>query len=184
MADDKAWVRTVLDYWFGELKPEAWFRKDAAVDSDIRRRFAALHGRLAAAGGLAADATADEALATVIALDQFPRNMYRDSPRMFESDALALAVSQAAIARGLDTALTPTQRQFLYMPFQHSEDKTVQARSVALFAALGNANNLKFAERHKEIVDRFGRFPHRNATLGRVSTPEELAFLKEPNSSF
>jgi uncharacterized protein (DUF924 family) len=184
MANEQGWVRAVLDYWFGALEAAAWFRKNAAVDSDIRTRFADVHRGLAAGGSLAADATAEEALATVIVLDQFPRNMYRDSPRMFASDASALAISQEAIARGLDRDLTPTQKQFLYMPFQHSEDKAVQARSVALFAALGNADNLKYAERHKEIVDRFGRFPHRNAILGRSSTPEELAFLKEPNSSF
>ena len=117
------------------------------------------------------------AIAAVIALDQFPRNMFRGSPRAFATDALALSIAQHAIAAGWDEELTQQQRLFLYMPFQHAEDRAVQARSIELFTRLGLGENLDYANRHKEIVDRFGRFPHRNEVLGRVSTPEEVEFI-------
>jgi len=113
----------------------------------------------------------------VIALDQFPRNMFRNSPRAFATDTLALSISLQAIAAGWDQQLTQQQRLFLYMPFQHSEDRAVQARSIELFTQLGLADNLDYAHRHKNIIDRFGRFPHRNAVLGRQSTTEELQFI-------
>jgi uncharacterized protein (DUF924 family) len=110
--------------------------------------------------------------------------MFRDDTRAFATDARALALATRAIAKGVDMRLTPDQRAFIYMPFQHSEDRADQARSIELFTALGNKLNLDFAVRHKQIIDRFGRFPHRNATLGRASTEEETALLKEPSSSF
>ena len=129
-------------------------------------------------------ADADKALAAVIVCDQFPRNMFRGTPRAFATDSKALTIANAAIAKGYDAALTQSQRQFLYLPFEHAEDAASQARAVELFAPLGDAELTKYAEAHKAIIDRFGRFPHRNAVLGRVSTPEEVAFLKEPGSSF
>jgi len=169
--------RDILDFWFKELSEESWFKADPALDALIRERFEETW-RAACAGDLRDWRESKEgALAYVILLDQFPRNMFRGSPRAFATDALALAISQHAIAAGLDLQLTQQQRLFLYMPFQHSEDRAVQVRSIELFTQLGLADNLEYAHRHKDIVDRFGRFPHRNAVLGRQSTTEELQFI-------
>jgi uncharacterized protein (DUF924 family) len=170
------WVAGVIRYWFEELQPAAWFSKNERVDAEIRERFGALYEELAkiAASQLT---TAQECIAAVIVLDQFPRNMFRGSPRSFATDALALAIAQHAIAAGLDRQLTNKQRVFLYMPFQHSEERAVQARSIEMFEQLPEPENLDYAHRHKEIIDRFGRFPHRNEVLGRESTPEELQFI-------
>ena len=170
------WAAQILSYWFAELQPEAWFRKDERVDVAIRERFGALHEQLAQIRPEQL-MTPLEHVAAVIVLDQFPRNIFRGSPRAFATDQLALSISQHAIATGLDEQLTPQQRLFLYMPFQHSEDGAVQARSIELFTRLGLADNLDYAQRHKKIIDRFGRFPHRNAVLGRESTTEELQFV-------
>ena len=170
------WAAQILNYWFEELQPEAWFRKDEGVDAVIRARFGALYEQLAQIGPEQLT-TPLESVAAVIALDQFPRNLFRDSPRAFATDALALSIAQHAIATGLDEPLTQQQRLFLYMPFQHSEDRAVQARSIELFTRLGLQDNLDYAHRHKKIIDRFGRFPHRNAMLGRESTTEELRFV-------
>jgi uncharacterized protein (DUF924 family) len=170
------WVEQVTHYWFAELKPESWFRKDARVDAAIRERFAALHDAVAQLHPEQL-ATARECLAAVIVLDQFSRNMFRGSPRSFATDPLALSIAQHAIARGLDQQLTRQQRWFLYMPFQHCEDRAVQARSLELFTQLNDPANLGYAHKHKEVIDRFGRFPHRNEVLGRVSTPEEVEFI-------
>ena len=170
------WVAQVLGYWFDELQPAAWFTKDERVDAAIRERFGALHEQVARVGP--EDLTTPlEHVAAVIALDQFPRNMFRGSPRAFATDALALSISEHAIAAGFDTQLTQRQRWFLYMPFQHSEDRAVQARSIELFTQLGDRENLGYAQRHKEIIDRFGRFPHRNEVLGRESTAQEREFI-------
>lgn len=179
-----AWIGDVLDFWFRELGPEDWYKKDDAIDATIRKRFGALYEALARTKSVDVPTSARVALATVIVLDQFPRNMFRSSPKSFASDAHALTIAQSAIARGLDRELPAGERQFLYMPFQHSEDRGVQARSVELFANLGDVEVLRFAELHKAIIDRFRRFPHRNAVLGRAATPEEIAFLSEPDSSF
>ncbi len=175
----------VLEFWFGELGPGDWFRKDPELDARIRARFEPLCLRLAREGVPAAwKATPRGALAAIVALDQLPRNMYRDDPRAFATDPEALAIARDAVARGFDRDLSPEERKFLWMPFQHSEDPEMQARSVELFRGLGDERSLRFALRHQEIVLRFGRFPHRNAILGRLSSPEELEFLKEPGSSF
>jgi uncharacterized protein (DUF924 family) len=170
------WVEQVIHYWFEELRPEAWFRKDARVDDAIRERFATLHDEAARVRPEQL-ATPLECLAAVIVLDQFSRNMFRGSPRSFATDALALAISERAIAAGFDQQLDRRQRWFLYMPFQHSEERAVQARSIQLFTQLEDPENLGYAQRHKAIIDRFGRFPHRNEVLGRVSTPEELEYV-------
>jgi len=181
---DEATVTAVLKFWFAELTEEQWFKVDPAVDQLIRDRFLAVYE--ATARETPADATSvpSVALATVIVLDQFPRNMFRGTPRAFATDAQALAVATEAVDLGIDVLLTPQERVFLYLPFEHAESKAAQAQSVALFEKLGEDNFLDYAKRHKVIVDRFGRFPHRNAILGRSSTPEEIAFLKEPGSSF
>jgi uncharacterized protein (DUF924 family)/quercetin dioxygenase-like cupin family protein len=177
-------IDRVLSFWFEALRPEQWFAVDETVDDEVRARFGTLHRRLADCVPPDWEQTPEGCLAAVIVLDQFPRNMFRGEPRAFATDAAALALADRAIGRGFDRALSAARRKFLYMPFQHGENAADQARSVELFAALGDPQTLDFARRHKEIVDRFGRFPHRNTVLGRVSTEEELAFLERPDSAF
>jgi uncharacterized protein (DUF924 family) len=170
------WAEQILGYWFEELQPDAWFRKDERVDAAISERFGALYEQLSQIRPEQL-ATPLECVAAVIALDQFPRNMFRGTARAFATDALALSISQRAIETGFDMQLTSKQRWFLYMPFQHSEDRAVQVRSLELFNQLGDRDNIGYAQRHKEIIDRFGRFPHRNEALGRESTPEERQYI-------
>jgi uncharacterized protein (DUF924 family) len=186
---------SILDFWFGaENSPppgtprDVWFRKDAAFDEEIRSRFDPAIA-IALAGGYGEwCTTAKGSLARVLVLDQFTRNVYRDTPAAFAGDARALATAQDAVARGLDRALEPFARWFLYMPFEHAEDSATQERSLALFGALaeetGLAAPLEWAQKHADVIARFGRYPHRNAVLGRKSTPEELAFLGQPGSRF
>jgi uncharacterized protein (DUF924 family) len=157
--------------------PEKWFHKDAGFDREITMRFLAAH-EAAAAGELADfEATPEGALALLLLLDQFPRNMFRGSARAFASDPLARAVAERAITHGFDTAAASAERIFFYLPFMHSEHLADQERSLALVRRLGDAENEKYAEIHADIVRRFGRFPHRNAVLGRATTPPEQAFL-------
>lgn len=168
----------VLDFWFSDEMRPSWFAKSDQIDARIRDDFAdtyaAAHdGQL---DGWMEDA--DSALALVITLDQFPRNIFRGSPRSFESNDLALRHAKDALDRGHDQQQSPERRQFLYLPFMHSEELADQERSVQLYEALGNEHSLHFARDHRDIVARFGRFPHRNAVLGRDSTPEEAEFLK------
>lgn len=181
---DDATVAAVLKFWFAELREEQWFKVDPAVDQLIRDRFLGVYEATARETPEDATAVPTVALATAIVLDQFPRNMFRGTPRAFATDTQALAVATAAVDLGIDVLLTPQERVFLYLPFEHAEDAAAQAQSVALFEKLGEDNFLDYAKRHKVIVDRFGRFPHRNAILGRASTAEEIAFLREPGSSF
>jgi uncharacterized protein (DUF924 family) len=176
MSSSEQWIEEVLRFWFEELQPSQWFTKDEALDVKIRERFMTSYERIRSAPESPRSPRA--ALATVIVLDQFPRNMFRGTPQAFATDALALQTAERAIAAGLDRELDPAQRTFLYMPFQHAEDPEVQARSVELFASIGQAQGLDYARQHKEIIDRFGRFPHRNAILGRMSTPEEIELMK------
>ena len=183
----------VVDFWFGPpqargtARPE-WFRKDAKLDAEIRRLFAALHASAALGEREAWRARPRPMLALVIVLDQFSRNLYRGDARAFAQDAHALACSREALARGDDAGLLPVERQFLYLPFEHSEDLADQDRAVELMRSLDAFEQTRgleeWAERHRIIIRRFGRFPHRNATLGRASTPEEIEFLKEPGSAF
>tara|TARA_R110002049_G_scaffold223336_2_gene394976 strand:+ start:112 stop:657 length:546 start_codon:yes stop_codon:yes gene_type:complete len=177
-------AQAVLDFWFEALTPAQWFKKDLAVDRTISERFGALHARAAQCEYFAWRQTAQGRLAEIIVLDQFSRNIYRDDPRAFATDALALALAQEAVAAQTDAALTSAQRVFLYMPYMHSESAAIHTLAMKLFDQPGLENNLDFEVRHKAIIDRFGRFPHRNALLGRASTDEELAFLKQPGSSF
>jgi len=178
MANVPGWINDVLHFWFKELKPEKWFAKDETVDATIRKRFGALHASLTEKVPASITGTPLGALAAVIVLDQFSRNLFRASPRAFTNDATALAIAQEAVRAGFDAQLEPNQRTFLYLPFEHSEDREAQRRSVELFAALGDPMTLDYAQRHRDIIDRFGRFPHRNRILGRESTPQELEFLK------
>lgn len=177
-------VTDVLRFWFEELDEAQWFKINPALDQLIRDRFLDLHDAVARETPADASGIPSLAIATVIVLDQFPRNMYRGTPRAFATDGQALAVASAAVDLGIDVLLTPQERWFLYLPFEHAEDGAMQAQSVALYERLGDEVALDYAMRHKVIIDRFGRFPHRNAILGRLSTPEELAFLAEPGSSF
>ena len=180
----------VLGFWFGAPdSPEfgrnrrQWFEKSDAFDGLCRERFLATHDA-ATAGRL--DGWADRplaALALVVTLDQFPRNMFRGTARAFASDSLALAVARETIAREFDRLLSPVERSFVYLPFEHAEDLAAQRRSLALFHAL-DGEQVEYARRHYEIIARYGRFPHRNAILGRPSTAEEIEFLKQPGSSF
>jgi uncharacterized protein (DUF924 family) len=166
----------VLDFWFG-VEPEKWFSKDDAFDAAIVARFLPTY-EAAAVGQLTGwEATPEDALALIIVLDQFPRNMFRGSPRTFAADALALAVAKRAVARGFDQRLGLPKRNFFYLPFTHSENLADQERCVALSRQNADENTLKYAELHADIIRRFGRFPHRNAMLGRSTTPAEQAFL-------
>ena len=184
----------VLEFWFEERCRKLWFKREAAFDAEIRERFTELVGA-AAAGRLGLwESTRDGALGLVILLDQFPRNLYRDSPRAFAADAEARRVAARALDRGFDGQTAWERRLFFYMPFEHSENAADQDRSVELFGAWVEASppesraeaeeQFEYVRRHQEIIGRFGRFPHRNAVLGRASTPAELAFLQEPRSSF
>lgn len=175
-------MNEVLDFWFSD--PSRWWKKDPAFDEEIRQKFGQLHAEIDAGEHEDWLKTPEGALAYVIVLDQFSRNMFRGTGRMFASDERALSAAQRAIAAGHDQALPRERRTFLYMPFMHSEDLAIQERSMALFASLGAEENLSFARQHRDIVARFGRFPHRNALLGRESTAEELEFLRQPGSSF
>lgn len=174
----------VLTFWFDELKPEQRFAKDAALDATIRDRFGSLQARLAAHVPDAWAADPRALLAAVIVLDQFSRNLYRDDPRAFASDALALNLARLALKRGDDLGMSAIERQFLYMPFMHSEDADDQDRCVELMEEIGQPEAADFARQHKAIIDRFGRYPHRNEVLGRETTAAEAVFLKQPGSSF
>jgi uncharacterized protein (DUF924 family) len=168
--------QAVLHFWFG-LDPEKWYKKDDAFDAEIRERFLTTY-EAAAAGRLADwEAAPESALALVIVLDQFPRNMFRGSPRTFSADSLALAIAKRAVERGFDKTLDVQKRTFFYLPYEHSENLEDQEHGVALNRASGDAESLKWAELHADIIRRFGRFPHRNAVLGRGTTAEEQAFL-------
>ncbi len=182
--ENPTWVNNVLAFWFRELTPAQWFRRDDAVDATIRKRFSPVHAQAATATDAALLLNTDTALGAIIVLDQFSRNMFRGDPRAFASDDKALRLAIAAVAAGLDQTRSRDHRLFLYLPFEHSENPAIQVRSVALIGALGDAELTRYAEAHKVIIDRFGRFPHRNAVLGRATTPEEAAFLKEPMSRF
>ena len=168
----------ILAFW-REAGPARWYAKDAAFDAIVRTRFMRLWEQ-AVSGGLSSWESSDSsALALVIVLDQFPRNMFRDDARTYSSDALAREVAHRAIARGADGRIEPDLLEFLYMPLMHSEHLTDQLRCVELFRNTGSAENLKYAEDHADIIRRFGRFPHRNRILGRVTTPQEQAFLDQ-----
>ena len=175
---------TVLDFWFSELTPKDWFVKSDEIDGRITERFSDLHLDLSRQIGDAWRATPEARLALIILLDQFPRNIYRGSPLAFATDGLALKEAKAALAVGADKSIAEGRRIFFYMPFEHAEDISEQERCVALFEALGNANYLDYANQHHDIIQRYGRFPHRNPILGRASTPEENNYLAEPGAGF
>ena len=173
------WIDDVLGLWFDEVEPKDWWSAATGIDDRIRERFGALQAALADHPPDVAPLDARGHLAVVIVFDQFPRNLYRGSPRAFATDGLALATALDAIDRGMDASLTRSGRQFLYMPLMHAEDAQLQRRSVELFTRLGDRQALRSATAHRETIERFGRFPHRNGALGRASTAEERSFLAE-----
>jgi uncharacterized protein (DUF924 family) len=176
------WADDVLRFWFHELQPNDRFTGTAELDELIRSSFGDLHRALQASPLLPSSLDARALLAAVIVFDQFSRNLFRKSASAYATDARALELARHAVATGKDRSLQQQERYFLYMPFMHSEDRAMQAESVRLFSELGSADGLRWAHHHQGIVERFGRFPHRNAVFGRASTPEELEFLKtEPS---
>jgi uncharacterized protein (DUF924 family) len=178
------WVTEVLRFWLEETLPQQRFQKDQEFDADLCARFRDTHAHVVSLALTDCLCDADTALAAVIVLDQFSRNMFRGTPAAFASDRRALGIAEAAIAKGFDALVPETARLFFYLPFEHAEDAAAQARAVVLVAALSDSELVKWARAHKAIIDRFGRFPHRNAALGRTSTAEELEFLRQPGSSF
>jgi hypothetical protein len=174
----------IIAFWFTEITPKQWWARSNELDQLITRRFGALHSAASRCALFEWRATAAGSLAEVIVLDQFSRNIFRDRADAFASDGLALALAQSAVAIGADRELEVEQRAFLYMPYMHSESTVIHGTAEALFALLGDKDKLNFELRHKAIIDRFGRYPHRNALLGRASTPDEIAFLQTPGSSF
>jgi uncharacterized protein (DUF924 family) len=180
---EPAWVGDVIQFWFAELTEADWFARDAELDARIRDRFLALHEHIVLSDGIVVDAPRP-LLAAVIVVDQFSRNMFRGTPRAFAADPIARRLARQAVSRGLDLTMTRQERLFLYLPFEHSEDREDQAHSVQLIGQLGHEEWTSYAQAHRSIIDRFGRFPHRNAILGRTSTPDELSLLNEPMGSF
>lgn len=174
----------VLKFWFGEVDPRSWWAVDAAFDAQVRGRFGSLH-RQAACGELQAWRGSPRGrLAEIIVLDQFSRNLHRDSPRAFAQDLAALVLAQEAVSVEAHFGLEPVERAFLFLPYMHSESSRIHGIAERLFREHAPAENYEFELKHKAIIDRFGRYPHRNAILGRDSTPEEVGFLRLPGSAF
>tara|TARA_B110000902_G_C14201581_1_gene547962 strand:- start:651 stop:1187 length:537 start_codon:yes stop_codon:yes gene_type:complete len=176
--------KEIIKFWFEEISQAQWWKKDVEFDQLIASRFSEVHGQAARCELYQWRDTAEGRLAEIIVLDQFSRNIYRDSPISFATDSLALALGQEAIREGADQEVPESMRSFFYMPFMHSESAVIHEEAVALYEAYGNEGNLNFELRHKAIIDRFGRYPHRNEILGRDSTTEEVEFLSQPGSSF
>ncbi|MEH6388747.1 DUF924 family protein [Pseudomonas profundi] len=174
----------VLNFWFNELKPAMWWKKDPQLDRLIVDCFGAVHGQAIRGELFSWRESAEGRLAEIIVLDQFSRNIYRDRPQAFAWDGMALVLAQEAITEKADQNLTLDQRSFMYMPFMHSESLVIHEQAMQLFSIKGLETSFRFEQRHKEILERFGRYPHRNAALGRPSTDAEIAFLKQPGSSF
>ncbi|WP_367606837.1 DUF924 family protein [Legionella sp. W05-934-2] len=174
----------VLDFWFNTLSPADWWKKDNTLDNLINVQFLELHTQASQGELVNWRSSALGSLAEVILLDQFSRNIFRDTPQSFSFDGMALLLAQFAIHNKFDEALDPKQRSFLYMPFMHSESLIIHKQAKQLFSQPQMEANYEFELKHAAIIERFGRYPHRNAILGRQSTPEELEFLKQPNSSF
>lgn len=178
-------LQNVLDFWFSELTPKDWYSGAKEVDEKIKERFSATHEKVAAGEYWRERVHPKAALAEIIVLDQFSRNLFRDSAQSFVYDGQALFLAQGVVATGDYTELfTPAQTQFLYMPYMHSESKVIHAEALNLFEALGNEEALKYEKIHKDIIDRFGRYPHRNEVLGRKTTPEEAEYLANNQEDF
>lgn len=174
----------VINFWFNEITPKQWWVKDNNFDDQIKSRFSEIYIKAAASELMSWRATPLTSLAEIIVLDQFPRNMFRDTPQAFAADPLAVCLSQVAIDKEFDQDLDDSQKSFLYMPLMHSESAEVHILAERVFSAPGLENNHDFELKHKTIIDRFGRYPHRNKVLGRRSSEAEIDFLRGPNSSF
>jgi uncharacterized protein (DUF924 family) len=174
----------ILRFWFEETPPARWWKPDPAFDRLLGERFGRIHAQAVQCELHGWRGSAQGRLAEIIVLDQFSRNIHRGTPLAFANDSLALALAQEAVAGGADRDLPTTQRAFLYMPYMHSESRAIHALAEDLFRVHTDANSHDFERRHRAIIDRFGRYPHRNAILGRESTGEERAFLLEPGSAF
>jgi len=176
--------REILDFWFDELQPQQWWVKDEKLDLLIRERFLNIYEQAKKCELFAWREESVGRLAEIIILDQFPRNMFRDTARAFATDPLALGLAQEAVSTGADQELDQQQRSFLYMPFMHSESLVIHEVAVELFEKNGNESSYDYELKHKRIIEKFGRYPHRNAILGRKSSAEETEFLKQPGSGF
>ena len=176
--------RDILTFWFDDTDSKLWWAKNDAFDRRVAERFADIHARASRCELYDWRRTADGRLAEIIVLDQFSRNMFRDTPRAFAYDALALALAQEAVAAGADRELAPVQRAFMYMPYMHSESLVIHEIAVKLFDQPGLEGNLDFELKHKRIIEQFGRYPHRNRALGRESTAGEREFLQQPGAGF
>lgn len=176
--------QNILDFWFRDLEPKMWWEKSSALDSQIKNKFSELHCKAIKGELFEWRKTEKGSLAEIILLDQFSRNIYRNKPQSFEYDVLALTLAQVAIEKGFSKKLSPLENSFLYLPFMHSESLLIHEEAIKLYTELGRPINLDFELKHKVIIERFGRYPHRNQILGRVSTEEEIEFLDQPNSSF
>ncbi len=174
----------VLKFWFEEAQPAQWWKKDDAFDRLIIERFSQVHFMASRCELFDWRASAKGRLAEIIVLDQFSRHMFRESPQSFAHESLALALAQEAIAAGAESQLSQIERNLLYMPFMHSESLKIHDVAMELFSKNGIDNSLDYEIRHRKIIEQFGRFPHRNAVLGRISTVEEIEFLKQPGSGF
>ena len=174
----------IINFWFEKIEPESWWKKDEVFDQVIGERFTDIYQRAEKCELFEWRQDALGWLAEIIVLDQFPRNMFRDSPQAFATDNMAVILVQEAVANQVDNELTATQKSFLYMPLMHSESALIHETALELYSQPGLEFNLDFEKKHKAIIDRFGRYPHRNAILGRTSTEEEVAFLNGPESSF
>ena len=174
----------ILNFWFQDIEQSQWWVKDLTFDTLIIEKFSAIHQSANCCELFSWRETPKGRLAEIIILDQFSRNMYRDTPRAFASDSLALTLAQAAIAVGADKSLNAVERNFLYMPFMHSESLVIHKEAIKLYADNGIESSIGFENKHKAIIEKFGRYPHRNDILKRKSTEQEAAFLKQPNSSF
>lgn len=177
-------MEKVLKFWFEEIEPRMWWTAEPAFDEQIRQRFAELLQQASLGELQSWRTTAKGRLAEIIVLDQFSRNIYRDTPQAFAQDPMALVLAQEAVANGAHKELSTTECAFLLMPYMHSESKKIHLDAEVLFREFTPRDNYEFELRHKSIVDRFGRYPHRNKTLGRASTAQEIEFLKQPGSSF
>lgn len=175
---------TIIDFWFKELSPKQWWVKDESLDTAIAERFLDIHKAVIAGEFYGWREEPQGWLAEIIVLDQFSRNIYRDTPQAFAQDPQALTLAQEAISSGATEQLSAQEKVFVFMPFMHSESRLMHEIAVGLFTDVGIESNIEFELKHKAIIDRFGRYPHRNGILGRESTPEEIEFLKQPGSSF
>ena len=175
---------SVLKFWFEEVEPRKWWNADPSFDKEIENRFLPILLQAAKGELFSWRKEPKGRLAEIIVLDQFSRNVYRNTPMAFAQDPMALALAQEAVAAGVGSALSPIERSFLFLPFMHSESKKIHESAESLYRENGLQNNYEFELRHKAIIDRFGRYPHRNEILGRTSSPEEIEFLKQPGSGF